>query len=286
MSRLPPLALLALLAGCASAHKGSYEVAAASGTADASTVEEADALWEERGDQASLERALAKYEEAVAADPGDRHSLERLVRGYYFLGDGHMTVKDDKLAAWDTSITWGKKCLALNEDFVGLLEKGEPEEEAIRAATVEDVPCVYWMASSLGKWSKTLGLGPTLKNLPIVKAYQARVGELDPDYFYGGPDRYWGAVWAAIPSFAGRDLDKSRSHFDAAISAFPDHLGNRVLLAEYWAVMAQDKAVFEQTLEEVLSMPTDSIPELIPEQEAEQRKARALLDQTSDLFAE
>jgi len=285
MSRIVLVATLAALAGCATAHKGSYEVADASGTSDASLTEQADALWEERGDTAKLEEALTKYEEAVTADPTDRHALARLVRGYYFLGDGHKSEMDDKLADWDTAITWGKRCLALNEEFVALLEKGEPEEEAIRAATIDDVPCVYWMASALGKWSKELGLGKTLKNLPIVKGYQGRVGELDPDYFYGGPDRYWGAVWAAIPSFAGRDLDKSRKHFDSAIAAYPDHLGNQVLLAEYWAVMAQDKAVFEQTLREVMASPTDTIPELVPEQEAEKRKAEMLLGKTSDLFA-
>jgi len=285
MSRIVMVTMLAALAGCATAHKGSYEVADASGKADASLAEQADALWEDRGDTAKLQEALGKYEEAVAADPSDRHSLARLVRGYYFLGDGHKTEMSDKLTDWDTAITWGKRCLALNDEFVALIEKGEAEEEAIRAATIDDVPCLYWTASALGKWSKASGLGKTLKNLPVVKGYQYRVGELDADYFYGGPDRYWGAVWAAIPSFAGRDLDKSRKHFDAAIAAYPDHLGNQVLLAEYWAVMAQDKAVFEETLRKVLASPTDTIPELVPEQEAEKRKAQSLLDSTSDKFA-
>ncbi len=285
MKRYLLFVLLATVAGCGGAHKGSYEVGTASGAASATKVEEADALWEQRGDAARLQDALNKYEEAYNEDPTNRHVLERLVRGYYFLGDGHKTEMADKLADWDTSITWGKHCLALNSEFTALLEKGESEDQAIRAATAEDVPCVYWMASALGKWSKAKGLGPTLKNLPIVKAYQTRVGELDPDYFYGGPDRYWGAVWAAIPSFAGRDLDKSRKHFDAAIAAYPDHLGNRVLLAEYWAVMSQDKAVYESTLKEVLSMPTDAIPGLEPEQEAEKRKAETLLAEMSDKFA-
>jgi tetratricopeptide (TPR) repeat protein len=276
------------LGACSTAHKGTYEVAAESSATPADAqqalIDEADAQWELRGDPAKLEDALAKYENVLQADPTNRHALGRLVRGWYFLGDGHLQSMDEKLAAWDTSITWGKKCLAVNTEFVALLEKGEKEEDAIQAATEADIPCIYWMASSLGKWSKASGLGKTLKNLPIVKAYQIRVTDLDPDYYFAGPDRYWGAYYAAIPSFAGQDLNLSREHFDAALEAYPDHLGNHVLVAEYWAVKAQDRAVFEEELKFVIDAPVDTIPELIPEQEAEKRKAEALLAKTDDLF--
>lgn len=290
MARLLPLLLLI---ACGK-QIGSYEVAAPA--ADAATASpdqkaalkaEADALWEERGDKAKLQAALAKYEQAYALDAADREIAGRLLRGWYFLGDGHETEKDAKLSAWSTSIEWGKKCLAINKEFTALLQKGDEDEaSAARAFTVDDVPCLYWTSSALGKWAKLTGLTTTLKHLPTVKAYMTRAGELDPTYYYQGPDRYWGAYYAVLPSFAGQDLNKSKEYFDKAIAAQPNFLGHHVLLAENWAVKTQNKAEFERILNWVLAQPTDIIPEVKPEMEAEHRKAKQLLADIGNYFAD
>ncbi|NOY26436.1 MAG: hypothetical protein GXP62_11240, partial [Oligoflexia bacterium] len=244
-------------------------------------------LWAQRSDKTQLQAALAKYEEAIAADPTNRQIAGRLVRGWYFLGDAHETEKEAKLADWDQAITWGKRCLAINTDFAELLQKGdEKESTAVRVLTLDDVPCLYWTSSSLGKWAKMSGLGKTLKNLPTVKAYITRVGELDPDYFYSGPDRYWGAYYSAIPSFAGQDLDKSHQHLQIAITSHPEYLGTTVILAEYWAVKSQDKAAFEEALNTVLAANPDTVAEIASENRAEQAKARKLMAEESDLFAD
>lgn len=286
----PALVLIAGLAltGCSTKHAGTYEVATANTAAGSSEalMAEAEALWAQRTDLAMLQAALGKYEQVAAADPTNREAVARLVRGYYFLGD-RQTDKDQKLATWDTAITWGKRCLAINTEFTELLEKGdETEATAARAFTEEDVPCLYWTSSALGKWAKLSGLGKTLKNLPTVKAWMTRVQELDPDYFYSGPDRYWGAYYAAIPSFAGRDLDKSRRHLDAAIAAHPEYLGTKVILAEYWARGSQDRETFVTALQEVLDADPDVLDDIAAENRAEQDKARALLANVDEYFAE
>ncbi len=289
--RPPALALPLLIASmtaCGGKHQAGYEVgqaAASTGSAQA-LLDEAEALWAERGDPAKLQAALDRFEQVVAADPTNRAAYQRLVRGYYFLGDGHLEERDAKIQAWDKAITWGKKCMGLNSEFVQLLEKGEAEADAARAFTIDDVPCLYWTASALGKWAKASGMGKTLKNIPTVKAWISRVEELDPDYFYAGPARYWGAYYAAIPSFAGQDLDKSKAYFDQAIQAWPNHFGNRVLLAEFWAVKTQNGQVFDEQIEFVLSHPPDVMPEIVPEQEAEQRKARRLKERRAELILE
>lgn len=284
------LTALLLLVGCAK-QTGTYEIAAATApaAADQKTAikAEAEALWAERGDVAKLQASLAKFEQAYAMDPTDREVAGRLLRGWYFLGDGHLTDKDQKLAAWEKSIDWGKKCLAINSEFTALLAKGDEDEaSAARVFTAADVPCIYWTSSALGKWAKASGLTTTLKHLPTVKAYMTRVGELEPSYFYNGPDRYWGAYYAAIPSFAGQDLAKSRSFFDKSIAAHPDFLGTHVLLAGEWAVKSQDKTTFLNELNAVIAADPGKIPEVRPEAEAEQRKAKELLANQSDYFAD
>lgn len=280
--------LLVFGGGCAK-QVGTYEVAAATATAPdqkATLKADAEALWAQRNDPEKLKASLARYEQLYPMDPTDRDVAMHLVRGWYFLGDGHLTEKDAKLDAWYKAIDWGKKCLAINQDFTALLAKGDEDEaSAARAFTTADVPCIYWTSTALGKWAKASGLTVTLKYLPTVKAYMTRVGELEPAFYYQGPDRYWGAYYAAIPSFAGQDLNKSKEYFDKAIAAYPTFLGTHVLLAAEWAVKKQDKATFEKELNWVLQADATAIPEVQPEAEAEKRKAQALLAQQGDLFA-
>ena len=285
-----PALLLALLALTGCGPKDAAPTAAPTAPApggDVTSVKaEAEALWQERGDKEKLKQALAKFEQAAAADPKDREVLGRLLRGWYFLGDGHETTKEAKLPTWEVALKWGDTCLALNTAYTELLAKGdESPETAARVLTKDDVPCVYWYASALGKWAKMSGLTVTLKHLPTVKAFMTKLGELDPTFYYSGHDRYWGTYYAAIPSFAGQDLNKSKEYFQKAMAEQPNFLGTHVLYAENWAVKTQNRAEFEKELNWVLAQDAGIIPEVRPEAEAEQRKAKALLADINNLFA-
>ena len=284
----PALALT--LTACGKKQTGTYEVAqaaeAAQGSNAALLAAGADALWENRGDEASLKNSLAGYEAVLAVDPTNRHAYNQLVRGYYFLGDGVLTDQDAKSAAWDTSVTWGKRCLALNTDFVARVEAGEGEGLAGAAFTVDDVPCMYWMASALGKWARAESLATILQYKDQIYMWMGYLNELDDQYFYTASSRYLGAYWAALPSFAGQDLDKAEAFFQTAIEANPDHFGNRVLYADYWAKKTQNRAVFTEQLTFVVNGDVNVIPGLEPEQLAEQVKAKFLLDNIDDYFAE
>lgn len=280
---------LAMLAACGTKRATNYDVADA--TADSSAnvdelVAAADALWPMRGDAAKLQEAMDAYEAVTKADPTNRHALTRLTRGYYFLGDGHMSTEEDKMAAWDKAVVWGERCMGLNAELRAELEAGNSMETAATLLTVDDMPCAYWHGSALSKWAKMDGLATILDYKDQVKAQMVQVGVLDETYFYTASTRYFGAYYAALPSFAGQDLDKSQELFLKAIEANPDHFGNRVLYADYWATRTQDKAVFMEQLKIVLESDPAVIPDLQPEQEAEQRKAQALMDKAADLFVD
>jgi len=275
--------------GCGKKQKGTYEVAKASGEASAfdALKGEADELWAKRGETESLKAALAKYEQAYNAKPTDRETAARLTRGWYFLGDAHFTEKDQKNEAFDTAVSWGKRCLAINTTFKGRLEKGdEKEEDVVDALTAEDVPCMYWTSSALGKWAKLNGILTSLKHIETVKAYMTHIGTLQPDYFYHGPDRYWGAYYSLIPSFSGRDLNKSKGHYDKSIAGSPEYLGTQVLVADTWAVNSQDKATYVRMLQAVIDADPGDNPDIGPENRAEQAKAKRLLAQAGERFAE
>lgn len=278
------------LTACKTAHQGAYEVAAQGAAIDNAALIRAgaDALWNERGDAEKLKQSIAAYEQLAAADPNDADALTHVVRGYYFLADGHLADPAEKLAAYDASVLWGKRCLATNAEFKSLLEKGdETEGSAARVLTVREADCLYWTSAALGKWAKAQGIAVLLANKDTVKLWMERVEQLvGPEYFYGATSRYWGAYFAALPSFAGQDLNKSLEYFDKAIAVNPGHFGNHVLKAEYWAVKTQNRAAFESELNLVINGDANALADVIPEQIAEQAKAKALLGQIDDLFVE
>lgn len=282
--------LAAVLTMSACGGKGPADYSAVEGAANtsdgkaAAKLEEADGLWAERLDPEKLKSALAAYEEAVALDPANRHAYERLVRGWYFYGDGHTTNVDEQVERWGVAIEWGAKCMALNDAFKAKIDAGEKEKDAVVAATKADVPCLYWLSSALGKWGKAQSLSKTLKHLPTVKAYMSKCEELDPTYNNYGPARYWGAYYSALPSFAGRDFEKSAEYFEASIQGAPNYLGTRVLRAEMLAVGTGDEALFDQDLAVVLKGDPNAVEGFEAENAIEQRKAQALIDQKNELF--
>jgi hypothetical protein len=109
-----------------------------------------------------------------------------------------------------------------------------------------------------------------------------RALELDETFFHGAPHRYFGAYWSLLP--VGRDLDKSKQHFERSLAIAPNYAGTKVLMAETYAVKKQDRVLFDKLLAEVLAMPDGAIPELEAETRIEKEKARELQAKVNDLF--
>jgi hypothetical protein len=277
--------LIAGLIACGK-HPGTYQTAISTGAegAAASQITAGNELWEKRLDEANLKSAITKYEEAHGVDPTSRHTLVRLTRSYYFWGDAFTNDTDTKLERWGKAIEYGTKCIALNAEVTKRINAKEKEKDAIQSAVKDDVPCIYWTSSALGKWAKAQSLSKTLKFLPTVKAYMKKTEELDPTYYYHGPARYWGAYYAALPSFAGQDLDKSAEYFAASLSASPDYFGTRVLRAEYLTVLTGDVATFKSDLNTVINGDPNKEAGVAAENAKEQEKAKALLARMGELF--
>jgi hypothetical protein len=267
------LALLLLAAPLAPAARAEEPVAAAA--------EGADALWAQRIDRSKLEGALAAWEAQVAANPGDRQALLMLTRGWYLLGDSHLTDTDAKIAAWDKATGWGRKCLAQNPAWAAKVAT-DKEKDAVDVLTKDDAPCAYWLATALGKWGKAQSTMKILALLPTVKAFISRVDQLDPEYFHYGPTRYWGAFYSA--SSLTLDPEKSAQAFTASIDGAPYYLPTRGLRAEQLAVRTRNFDLFAEDIQFILKFDVKSYPELEPENTLEQRKTAALWAQRRDLF--
>ena len=249
---------------------------------------EADGHWAKRSDIGELRQALVLWEKVTTIDPTRYDIFVKLSRGYYFLADGHLSFdeekKDEMLKGYERGTYFAEVALrGLNPEFRRRVCANEPFEKAIKAVDKGSVPAVYWYSTNLGKWGLASSIIKVLENKDKIAAMIETARKLDPTYFYGAPDRYFGAYYTKIP-FPNGDLARSQRHFARSLKVEPSYFATRVLMASMLATKKKDRKMFEDALSFVINAPTDVIPEIQPEQEIEQRKAKALMDDIDDYF--
>lgn len=257
------------------------------GTGDAAAqIAEGDKHWTNRTDPNEIRAAIKVWEQVAAADPKNFEVLVKLTRANYFLADGYLR-NDEKeyLRTMDLGVKWGEKAMiASSPEFEAKMRSGGKFPEAVKLVPKAGVPAMYWYASSLGKWAKRKGFAVLLGQKDNVKATMDRALELDPNFYYGGPHRYFGAFYAVAPAFAGGDLEKSKVHFNKSLEISPQYVGTKVLWAQELAVKQQDEETFDKLLAEVIATPDDVLPDVKPEILVEKQKARELLAEKDEHF--
>lgn len=263
------------------------EAVAETSEGDPSLADRAEAAWAQRTDRAQLEAAIAAWEELLAQRGEDGELLAKLSRAYYLLGDGYMRLAGEAgmEETLEKGVEYGERAMmAMSPEFAERVRNEEKVEDAVQSLDKNAMSAVYWYASNLGKFAAEKGFTTQLFYKDRILAVMTRVLELDPDYFYAAPHRYFGAFYAKAPAFAGGDMEKSKEHFDASIEMYPQYLGTKVLLADYWAVKQDDKELFLKMLDEVLAADPNAVPELVAENRIEQEKAKQLKAKVDELF--
>lgn len=241
-------------------------------------------LWSLRDDPRSLCEAIAVLKQLLDARGGQHYeTLVLLSRAHYLLGELEED-KEKKLEAYEAGMRYGDLALHTIPAFREAFERTRTIEDAVVAVPASGIGAIYWDAVNQGKWANEKGKVKVLFMKDKVKKMIERVLALDERWWHGAAHRYLGSYNAALPTFAGRDLEASKRHFLRAIEIAPNYFSTRVLMAEYWARNANDRAAYKEQLELVLRTPADVLPEVAPEQRIEQRKARRLLDEIDDYF--
>lgn len=261
-----------------------------------SLVAEGNAAWELRGEKAKVEEAIAAWERATRVPTPDDVSRRAalfpvyvsLSKGYYWLAHGHLRWEENSseamLATYEQGMHYAETALALNnEAWTNALLYGATIPDATATLTADDVPAAYWYATNLGRWGLLRGIATVLANVSDIKAMMDRVEALDSEFFYGAPDRYFGVYYTKLP-FGNPDLDQSQRRLRSTIERYPQYLESRVLLAEEWAVVMQDRAVFEEQLNAVVNTDIQQWPELLPENSNAFRRAQYLLENADEFF--
>jgi hypothetical protein len=291
-------ALALALAGCATTYDeklGSTLTATASETGAeqaAALVAEGDALWAERVSEAKLKEALAKWEAAIKLAP-TAELATKLARGHYLLGDAHYALADNieaRDAEYQLGLDWANEALKLSApEYAAAKAGGKSHVEAIKLAPKEAVPAMYWYATNLGKWAAGKGIVTRLKYKDDLFATMTQVKALDEGFFYGAAWRYFGSYEAVASGIAGGSLERSRENFEKAIAIAPAYLGTKVLYADLYCTRmvkdeAEGKAKFKRLLEEVIAADPAAEPDIAPENQLEQQKAKKLLARIDELF--
>lgn len=305
------LCVVLLIAGCGASAKGlegginRAPLAPAAASQHQQLVQQGDAAWEQRADRAQLQVAIDSWEQAIKVKDDDHETYAKLARACYLMADGWLFLDKNEpamLAMYERGYRHAERGMAaLSPDFEKRRRMGTKIEDAVKVLGRNGVPMLYWYGTSLGKWAKAKGILTILEYKDVAYAMISRVHELQPDYFHGAPDRYFGAYYSALPKASGGDVTKSYEHFTASLKAAPYYLGTYVLIAELYTPLeddavgkASDANAFDANLKIVLDAqpcPEGAAPtgpcilkDLAPESELEKRKAQDLMARKGEFF--
>ena len=229
--------LSGLISACGATRTAAWEVEASAGATDQAIVDEQlkaaiSANWDKRIDRVQP-RPLCRYGKLDAAGGASVEDYVLASRAYYFYSDTHLRFageEDAMLDSYQKGISMAEKgMLASSDAFKERVKAGERPEDAVGSVELNGQPAMYWYASNLGRWAKQSGFATLLREKDRIKKIMERVMELDENYFYGGPHRYFGAMYGLAPVSLAATWINRKEHFEKAIALAPNYLGTRVL---------------------------------------------------------
>ncbi|OGR92384.1 MAG: hypothetical protein A3I11_01665 [Elusimicrobia bacterium RIFCSPLOWO2_02_FULL_39_32] len=159
-------------------------------------------------------------------------------------------------------------------------------KKSLQKLKKKDVPLLFWTSYSwAGFVNLSLGSSEALSHLPKIVSMMERVNELDPNYFYGGADLFFGVYYASRPSLLGGNLEQSKFYFNRALYASNHHfLMTSLLYAQTYAVAKQDRELYKNLLEEIIHFPLERFPEQILSNTIAKERAEKLLENIDEHF--
>jgi len=174
-----------------------------------------------------------------------------------------------------------------HKTFAGALEQDLAKlEKELKSFKKKHVAALFWTAYA---WGNIINLQQTnparLAQLPKVELMMRRVLELDENYFFGGAHLFYGAYYGSRPKILGGDPEKAKEHLTHAMEIGKGrYLMAKLLFAKYYAAPAQDRELFERTLQEIISAPPDLFPEQGLANQIAKREAQRWLRYADDIF--
>ena len=224
----------------------------------------------------------------VEAVPNHAHLLITAAQAYASFASAFVEAEDKDYASalYQRAKQYALRSLEIRGLKNPVSKPFEAFETELNHLGKDDVPYMFWTATCWGSWIRlNLNSMAAVAELPRVEALMKRVLVLDEQFYYGGPHLFMGIWFASRPKIAGGDLPTAQLHFKKAL-AFSQNkfLMTQVYYADQYARKAFDKELFVATLQKVLEIPADSIPELTLLNTVAHQKAKEMLEQVDDYF--
>ncbi len=251
----------------------------------------------------SLPFLLKTLESIILTAPEQDEALVSACSGFTLYGNAFLQV-DAEIAGWDGEYdreielrdrAWKIYVRARDycldslelqyEDFGDDL-RADPAA-ALAVTDADDVEVLYLLSAAWGlAISNALDQPALIVDLPVVRALLERALELDEDYERGSIHAAL-ITLESLPEQLGGSPERAREHFERAVE-LSDGLdaGPYVTFALGVSVPAENRAEFEQLLNQSLAIDPDEDTSQRLLNVVNQKRARLLLDRVDDLFFE
>lgn len=211
-----------------------------------------DALYKDRENPASAQRAADLWAARLKADPKDFTSAYRLAMARYWLGT-HGLPEPQRKGALESGIAAARAAMAI--------DARRPEGH-------------FWMAANMGALAESFGLRQGMKYRGAIREALEMTLKLDPAYLQGSADRALGRWYFKVPGLFGGSNKKSEDHLRKSLAYNPKGVMTLLFLADTLADMGRRDEARKQ-YQAAIDAPFD--PDWTPEDRRFKEQAKQLL---------
>src|SRR5262245_17543523 len=157
-----------------------------------------DALYADRANLASAQRAAEMWKADLARDSGAFEAAWKLARADYWIG-GHAG-ESERRKIYEEGIDAGRKAIAVQPD--------RPDGH-------------FWMAANMGALAESYGLRQGLKYRKPIKEALETVLRIDPAFLQGSADRALGRWYFKVPGIFGGSDKQAEAHLRTSLTYKP-----------------------------------------------------------------
>ncbi len=211
-----------------------------------------DALYKDRENLASAQKAVAIWAARLSANAKNFESAYKLAQARYWLGTNGLPEPERK-AALEAGIAAARTAIAINP--------GRPEGH-------------FWLAANMGALAESFGMRQGIRYRGQIKDALLTTLKLDPAFLDGSADRALGRWYFKVPGLFGGSNKQSEMHLRKSLTYNPNSIISHIFLAETLADMGR-KDEARKEAQAAIDAPLD--PNWTPEDRRFKETAKRLL---------
>ncbi len=215
-----------------------------------------DALYRDRENLASAQKAANIWAARLKANPKDFTSAYRLAQARYWLGTNGLPASERRAA----------------------LEAGLDAARAAIAIDVKKPEGHFWLAANMGALAESFGLRQGIRYRGSIRDALETTLAIDAAFLQGSADRALGRWYFKVPGLFGGSNKKSEEHLRKALTYNPHSVISHIFLGDTLADMGR-KDEARRAYQAAIDAPFD--PDWTPEDRRFKEQAKQILQRLS-----